>query len=146
MRIYTGAPVPEGADTVVMREHLDETPSGVCLNTEAPEKGAHIRRKGENAPSWPGRYSQRVAWWAWLRSGFWRALACPAPEVVRGIKVAVVATGDEVLAPDDQPQPWQLRDSNSSTLQTLLGWVAVDRRAAHDACGRHRGCAGGDIA
>ena len=48
-RIFTGAPMPEGADTVVPQENVEVTPEGVCIKSPVRE-GAWVRRRGSDVP------------------------------------------------------------------------------------------------
>ncbi len=111
VRIFTGAPVPEGADTVVMQESVLVRPdSGIVLN-EVPAQGKHVRRrgldfsKGDNVLA-SGRVLDPAA--------LSLAAACghPCLEVVRRPSVVIIATGDELVAPGTIAGPDQIVASN----------------------------------
>jgi molybdopterin molybdotransferase len=117
VRILTGAPVPAGADAVVPVENTDAPPGVADLPGEvtvfaAASPGAHIRRAG----------SDLTAGAALLAAGAEltpAALAVAAAgghaqvKVHRRPRVAMLATGDELLAPGEPLGPAQIPDSNS---------------------------------
>jgi molybdopterin molybdotransferase len=111
MRIMTGAPVPDGADTVVRFE--DTRPDGdwvEILAVYAP--GKNVRQAGEDV-----RAGQAVLECGQVlrpqEIGMLAAVGRAAVSVVRRPKVAILATGDEVVPPDQAPGPGQIRDANS---------------------------------
>jgi molybdopterin molybdotransferase len=136
MRIMTGAPVPAGADTVVRFEDTESDGDGVVI-LKAPRAGANVRQAGEDV-----RVGQIV-----LESGvvlrpqeigMLAAVGRVEVPVVRRPRVAILATGDEVVSPDQPPGPGQIRDANSYTVAAqlqeaggvpLLLGVARDREA-----------------
>ena len=134
MRIMTGAPIPEGADTVVRFEDTQLRGDTVEI-LRAPRAGANVRRAGEDV-----RVGQVVVdAGAVLRPqeiGMLAAVGCVEASVVRRPRVAILATGDEVVAPEQAPGPGQIRDANSYTIAAqvhayggvpLLMGVARDR-------------------
>lgn len=115
-RIMTGAPVPEGADTVVMVEdtEADADPEKVRV-LSATETGRNIARLGEDV-----RVDQVV-----LRAntlmrppevGILAAVGHVDIEVYRQPVVGVVATGSEVVEPQHKPKPGQIRNSNGYSM------------------------------
>jgi molybdopterin molybdotransferase len=136
--IMTGAPIPEGADAVVMVEHVERADG-----TIRPAGGRTIR-SGENIVR---RGSEAGAGQVVLPAGTLMesaeialAAACgsPALTVFRRPKVAIVATGDELVEIDAVPEPQQIRNSNSYGLASLVSRagsdaarlpIAPDRRA-----------------
>lgn len=94
MRIFTGAPLPEGADTVVIQENTRRTPDGVCIE-RVPERGANVRARASDLaagslalssgqPIGPGEIA--------LLAAQGRASAL----VHRPPRVAILSTGDEL--------------------------------------------------
>lgn len=128
MRIFTGGPVPAGADAVVQRELLDESTARVRLraNTDSIQPGQHIRRAGEHAAV--GDVIAPAG--ACLTPAVIGALAsvgASSPLVRRRVRVAVLATGDELTDHTRTPAPTGLRDSNSPAIAALLTqhpWIA----------------------
>lgn len=126
VRIMTGAPVPPGADAIVVVERsLAQGPDEVDL-FDAPEAGRHIREAGGDVAM--GEAVIRAG--TLLGPGHLGVLASLGirhPTVVRRPRVAVISTGDE-LVDDDRPlEPGQIRESNRPTL------VAAARRFGFDA-------------
>ena len=117
-RIMTGAPVPEGADRVLPVEGTDDGEREVfCRETVPP--GANIRRRGEVAR----RGDPLLEAGAVLTPGALAALATHGhawAAVHRRPRVAVLTTGDEVVPPETEPAPGQLRDSHTDFLLAAL--------------------------
>ncbi len=113
-RIMTGAPVPAAADRVIPVEQTDGGRERVTFQKGVPQ-GEHVRRQGEvlrtGDPLLPAG--------ALLTPGALALLATHGygeVPVHRLPSVAVMATGDEVVPPDQVPAPGQLRDSNTDFL------------------------------
>jgi molybdopterin molybdotransferase len=117
-RIMTGAPLPAGADAIVPIEVARDLEEEVEI-LEAREEGAFIRRAGSDI----GRGQIVVHAGDELGPGELAVLASlglsPVPVYARP-KVAVVVTGAELVAPEEEPGPGQIRDSNSVALTTLV--------------------------
>lgn len=136
IRIFTGAPVPQGATTVVQRERFNEHAETVTLHHDAEvREGANIRRKGENGQ--PGETVCRAG--QPIGPGVLAAICSCGMTSVRSrrpLRVGVLVTGDEVLAANERPEEWSLRDSNGPALQAMLSgrpWIGrVERRHAGD--------------
>ena len=117
VRILTGAPVPRGADCVVKQE--DATLDGGVLRVRRPDSRDFIRRRGEN------RRAGAVIVPAGVMLGPPELAALAAagvtrPEIARPPRVAHLAAGDELVAPDRVPAGAQIRDSNSTLVASLL--------------------------
>ena len=144
VRIMTGAPVPAGADAIVPVEVTSE-PDGHVEVHEAVEAGRHVRPAGEDVSE--GDVLVEVG--TELGPGELALLASVGLSPVsvrRGPRVAVVVTGDELVAPEAVPAPGQIRDSNSVALRALVAqagadpvpypYVADDREAVREALER----------
>jgi molybdopterin molybdotransferase len=119
-RIMTGAPVPAGADAIVMVEHTESleksgSTGGTVAIQRAAALGDHIRLAGEDV-----RIGETV-----LKSGevvnpasagLMAALGFAQVDVYRRPSVAIVSTGDELVGIADRPGPGQIRNSNSYSL------------------------------
>lgn len=127
MRIMTGAPVPEGADAIIMVELTKPAGFDVKLLAEVPS-GNHIRPAGDDIASGteilhPGTI---------LGPGHLGVLASVGREtarVFRRPRVGVMSTGDELVEGSAPLQPGQIRDSNRITLLSLAkdaGFEPVD--------------------
>lgn len=124
VRIMTGAPIPPGADSVVMVE-LTERTSDQVLVRQAAEPGDHIRRPGEDIL--PGQ--EVLAAGARLgpaQLGLAASLGAVALGVFRRPRVGVLSTGDELVEGPGPLAPGQIRDSNRRTLLALLRETGVE--------------------
>ena len=116
-RIFTGAPLPAGADCVVMQEHCVREADQVRVR-QPPKDGQHIRRRGEELTAGTEALSRgRVLDSADLAL----AAACGARSVraYRRPRVAVLCTGSELVPLGEEPGPGQIVETNSLTLAAL---------------------------
>jgi molybdopterin molybdotransferase len=117
-RIFTGAPIPAGADAVVMQENTSAQGNLVTIN-QLPRAGENIRLRGHDI----ARDSAVLTAGQRLRPqdlGLLASLGIEHIAVHRALTVALLNTGDEVVAPGETLAPGQLYDSNSFTLEGLL--------------------------
>ncbi|WP_299484065.1 gephyrin-like molybdotransferase Glp [uncultured Roseibium sp.] len=127
VRIFTGAPVPEGADTILIQEDATRDGDRITIN-EVPRKGAFVRPAGldfqENQIllSPPLRLTYRHLALA-------AAMNHPQLPVVKQPKVAILATGDELVRPGSEPGPDQIIASNHAGIAAMVedcGGMPVD--------------------
>lgn len=116
-RIFTGAPLPHGADTVVMQE--DTTREGDCVRLRAaPKRGSHVRKRGEDLARGAialTRGSRINPFRVGLLAALDQSHAC----VTRRPRVALLCTGDELRDPGSSPRPGSIPDSNGPSLAAL---------------------------
>lgn len=124
VRIFTGAPVPTGADTIAIQENVERRESGAIDVLETVQAGRHIRRRGLDF--WTGDVlleKGRVLDAAAL------SLAASANHatlaVTRQPLVAIIATGDELLPPGSEAGPDQIIASNSYGVAALAQQVGA---------------------
>lgn len=117
-RITTGAPLPPGADAVIMVEYTQEADGMVTMETTV-KPHADVRPVGQDITSnqlvlaaGTGLGPQEIGLLASL--GYTDIKAYPRP------RVAVLSTGNEIVEPDAQPGPGQIRDSNRYTLMAAI--------------------------
>ena len=133
VRIFTGAPVPEGADAVVIQEVTSADGSRIVIN-ESAFKGADIRSAGIDFHF--GNILLRAGKILSARDiGLAAAMNIPWLLVRRRPQIAFVATGDEIVMPGDPLAEDQIVSSNSFALGALvrvLGGVPIDLGIARD--------------
>ncbi|MCX5748201.1 MAG: molybdopterin molybdotransferase MoeA [Proteobacteria bacterium] len=120
LRIFTGAPLPPGADTVVMQENatVDGDPPARVTLPAAP-LGDNIRRAGEDVGTGEVVYRAGTRLRPWdLAVG--AALGVAELDVHRRPRVALLATGDELVDVDVTPQFGQLVASSRYALAALI--------------------------
>jgi molybdopterin molybdotransferase len=139
VRVMTGAPVPPGTQAVVPVEQAERRDGQVVL-AAAPRPGAHLRRRGESVaagvellPAGRRLSATDVAL---------AALAGADPVAVyRRPRVAIAATGNELVPASQRPGPGQLRDSNSPMLASLCRERGISPRILPRARDETRGLA-----
>lgn len=118
MRIFTGAPLPEGADAVVMQEDTEKVDGDVRV-LRPPRPGENVRRRGEDIR----RGAELLARGVRLSPaalGVAASVGTPLLPVYRRPKVAVFFTGDELAAPGEPLAPGKIYNSNRYLLSALL--------------------------
>jgi molybdopterin molybdotransferase len=119
VRIFTGAPMPDGADTVFMQEDARVDDAGRVLLPAGLKRGANVRPAGEDIVS--GRVIVPAN--RWLRPqdvAAAAAMGLTSIRVRRRVKVAVFSNGDEIVEPGTARRDAQLFDSNRIMLIAML--------------------------
>ncbi len=118
LEIMTGAPVPAGADAVVMVEHITRLGNQVKI-VQSAEPGQFINQRGAEATAGaeliPARTridASHIATLATMGQTSLPVFAKP--------RVAILATGDEIVSLNEHPAPHQIRNSNSYMLAALV--------------------------
>jgi len=117
-RIFTGAPIPENADAVIMQEQCDRDGDKVTFNA-AVKMGQNIRRAGEDIASGDEILHRGVR----LRAqelGLSASIGLSYLPVFRRLKVGLFFTGDELVEPGKPLGPGKIYDSNRYSLLGLL--------------------------
>ena len=134
VRIMTGAPIPEGADCVVMQEDTDygehtveiykeiKAYQNYCFEGEDYKAGTELLKEGTQL--------------GFAEIGVLASLGYETVKVYRKPKAALLTTGDEIVLPGQEPGPGQIYDSNLYTLGSrLLSWgvdLTFKERAGDD--------------
>jgi molybdopterin molybdotransferase len=124
VRIFTGAPVPAGADRIIIQEDA-EAQDGTILLKEGLDSGTHIRPQGQDfraGDSLPPR-RLRAADLALLA-----AMNLPEVTVARRPVVALIATGDELVMPGETPRADQIIASNAFALKAMVEAEGAEAR------------------
>ncbi|HVJ31312.1 MAG TPA: gephyrin-like molybdotransferase Glp [Gammaproteobacteria bacterium] len=119
VRIFTGAPMPEGADTVFMQEDARVDDAGQVSLPAGLKRGANVRPAGEDVVA--GRVVLPAN--RWLRPqdvAAAAAMGLTEIRVRRRVKVAVFSNGDEIVEPGTARRDAQLFDSNRLMLIAML--------------------------
>jgi molybdopterin molybdotransferase len=132
-RIFTGAELPPGADTVVMQEHCVGDDDSVTI-LKRPQRGANIRPRGQDIERGQTVLTAGVR----LRPqdlGLVASLGQAHVDVYQPLKVAVLSTGDELVEPGEVAGSGKIYNSNRYTMRAQLeawGFDVVDLGVARD--------------
>jgi molybdopterin molybdotransferase len=118
VKIHTGGMLPTGADAVVMVENTQQVDAATIEVVKPVAPGENALRIGDDIHSgqllFPAGH--------WLRPqdiGGLAALGITRLKVFRPTRVAIISTGDEIIPPENEPSPGQVRDINSYTIAAL---------------------------
>ncbi|WP_051584194.1 gephyrin-like molybdotransferase Glp [Sulfitobacter mediterraneus] len=123
-RIFTGAPIPAGADTVVMQEQV-QLAGGMAVFGRAPSEGQNIRRAGEDValgdvivPAGQVITTRELA--AITGAGLAKV------QVVRKLRIAVICTGSELAHAGETLNPGQIYDVNGPMLKSAVAAIGAE--------------------
>jgi molybdopterin molybdotransferase len=119
VRIFTGAPVPEGADSVLIQEDAEKLDGNRIRTTFEVIKGRHVRPRGQDfAEGEPVLLAGTVMDFSHLTVA--AAMNHPQLSVYRRPRVALLATGDELVQPGSTPDVAQIIASNTFGVSALV--------------------------
>lgn len=133
-RIFTGAPIPEGANAVIMQEQTQLQADKVKIDDKTARPGQNIRRMGEDI----AKGDEILAKGHRLRAqdlGYISSIGIKEVEVYRPLKIAIFSTGDELLEPGEVPEPGKIFNSNRYVLSGAipqLGFELIDMGRVED--------------
>ena len=124
VRIFTGAPVPAGASRIIIQEDVDAQ-DGTILLKDGLDSGTHIRPMGQDFRAGDSLPPRR------LRANDLALLAAmnlPEVTVARRPVVALIATGDELVMPGENPRADQIIASNAFALKAMIEAEGAEAR------------------
>lgn len=127
VRVFTGAPIPEGADAVIMQEDVRRENSEIFINTEV-ERGEFVRRRGSDLSE--GQKILSVG--ERIRPQTLALLAAQGlAEIDVGgeVRAAIITTGDELVQPGGSLDAGQIYESNAILVQALFGKCGISTAA-----------------
>jgi molybdopterin molybdotransferase len=125
MRVFTGAPLPAFADTVVMQENALADARGDVTFTELPARGSHVRGRGSDLEAGALALGQGHALGAG-EIGLLAALGCAEVAVHRAPRVAIVSVGDELRALGAALSPFEIVNSNAMFLAARVRQLGAE--------------------
>ena len=125
--VPTGGAVPQGADAVVMIEHIEDYGDGTIGVTKAVAPGENLIYKGDDVyPGKPVISAGRLI--AAQDIGALAAVGITEVDVCRRPIVAIISTGDELVTADETPADGHIRDLNSPMLAALVTQTGCEPR------------------
>lgn len=118
-RVTTGAPIPPGADTMIMIEQTEEQNGQVNILTNDLQPGSNIRPIGQDIETGQVVLPQGTVLGP-AELGLLGTVGKTQVTVYPRPKVAVMSTGDEIVEPQQQPELGQIRDANRFTLMSAV--------------------------
>ena len=123
-RIFTGAQVPAGADSVVMQEQCEAQGNAVRINT-VPAAGQWVRRRAEDVAA-GAVVLKRGTRLSPQCLGMAASVGAATLQVGRRPRVALFSTGDELAMPGEVLKPGAIYNSNRYTLRALIQALGCD--------------------
>lgn len=118
VRIMTGAPMPEGLDTVIMQEHVERSENAIIID-DSHKKGQNVRQTGEDLKQGE-TVLHKGKWLTPPDIGLIASLGQAEIDVKRKLNIAIASTGNEIFNIGHLPSPGGIYDSNRYTLSAAL--------------------------
>ncbi|PBJ14223.1 gephyrin-like molybdotransferase Glp [Flavobacterium sp. ACN6] len=125
IRIFTGAFVPDDADTVVMQEHVMANKDSILIAT-MPEKLSNVRPKGEQIAKDDVVFEANTLITP-AAIGFLACLGITEVKVYKKPKVAILVTGNELVQPGKKLKKGKIFESNSIMLEAALQTIGIKK-------------------
>ncbi|MEM2882153.1 MAG: molybdopterin molybdotransferase MoeA [Candidatus Bathyarchaeia archaeon] len=117
--VATGAPLPEGADAVVMVEHTMAISDSEIEVYSPVTPGENVQAAGEDVKAGEAILRRGTKLRPW-DIGMLAALGITSVEVIRRPKVAIISTGDELVEPGEEPRPGSIVNSSRFILSAMV--------------------------
>ncbi|KRD61575.1 molybdenum cofactor biosynthesis protein [Flavobacterium sp. Root935] len=125
IRIFTGAYVPDDADTVVMQEHVMANTDSILI-AQMPEKNTNVRAKGEQIAKGDIVFEPNTLLTP-AAIGFLACLGITEIEVYKKPKIGILVTGNELVEPGKKLKKGKIFESNSIMLQAALEIIGIEK-------------------
>jgi molybdopterin molybdotransferase len=119
IRIFTGAPLPEGTDSILIQEDAERLDDDRIRTAFEVVQGRHVRPRGQDFAEGENVLAAGTVM-DFSHMTVAAAMNHPALPVYRRPKVAILATGDELIAPGGTPEPAQIIASNTFGVSALV--------------------------
>ncbi|MFC6095367.1 gephyrin-like molybdotransferase Glp [Flavobacterium qiangtangense] len=123
-RIFTGAPLPENADTVVMQEKIRLENNALVIEDENLQFGLNVRPKGAEVKKGEVAMASETYLSA-ATIGFLAGIGCVAVSVYEPPKIAIILTGNELQQPGNPLEFGQVYEANSFQLKAVLNQIGI---------------------
>lgn len=123
-QVMTGSKIPDGTDTVLPFELVDQKDDSIVIN-EIPAKGSNIRKLGEDIKK-KGEVLKKGTFLRSAEVGLIASIGISKVKVFKKLRVAFFSTGDEVVKAGQPIKLGQVYDSNHFTIQSMLKRINVD--------------------
>jgi len=123
-RIFTGAPLPENADTVVMQEKTKLENGLLIVEDENLTKGINVRRRGAEVKKGEVAMKSEIYLSA-AAIGFLAGIGCSDVSVYLPPRVAIILTGNELQDPGNVLEFGQVYEANSFQLKAVLNQIGI---------------------
>lgn len=127
-KVFTGGPVPDGADTVVQKEWVKEMDGRIHITQTIPEPGMHVRPRGSDMAAGQQALEKGTVLNA-MHIGMLAAIGIKEVAVTRKPSVAVIVTGNELVQPGEPLHFGQVYESNAYALRSILQQTGISNVA-----------------
>ena len=137
VRIFTGAPLPDGADTILIQEDAEKLSDGEILPTEIPPQGDYVRPAGMDFHEEDVLLNKGTVL-NFQSLSLAAAMNHPRLPVHRKPRVGILSNGDELVMPGEQPKDDQIISSNAFGVASLIqatGGEIIEYGIARDRIG-----------
>ena len=119
IKVFTGGPVPEGADVVIQKEWVQVVANAIHITPGDIEPGANIRLPGSDIKKGAIAFKKGMAISA-MHIGYLASMGIRELPVIRKPKTGIIITGNELVQPGNELLPGQVFESNSFALKACL--------------------------
>ena len=119
VKVFTGGPIPEGADIVIQKEWVQVTDNTIQITAGFVELGANIRMPGSDIKKSALAFKKGTTISA-MHIGYLASMGIKEVPVIRKPRVGIIITGNELVQPGNVLLPGQVYESNSYALKACL--------------------------